>query len=151
MSVAVEAASPREPGVRALVEASHELMRKLFAPEDIYALDIDALGASEIRLFAARDGDAVLGIGALAVRDGYGEIKSMFVDKSARGKGVAADILERLEAEARSLGMDVLKLETGEVLEAAVRLYERSGYVRCGTFGDYLPNTTSVYMEKQLD
>ena len=150
MSVAVEAASPREPGVRALVEASHALMRKLFAPEDIYALDIDALGAAEIRLFAARDGDAVLGIGALAVRDGYGEIKSMFVDKSARSRGVAADILERLEAEARSLGMDVLKLETGEVLEAAVRLYERSGYVRCGAFGDYLPNTTSVYMEKRL-
>ena len=151
MSVAVEAASPQEAEIRALVEESHALMRKLFPPEDIYALDVDALGAAEIRLFAARDGDAVLGIGALAVRDGYGEIKSMFVDPSARGRGVAAGILERLEAEARSLGMDMLKLETGEVLEAAVRLYERSGYVRCGAFGDYLSNTTSVYMEKQLD
>ena len=151
MSVAVEPASPREPEVRALVEASHALMQKLFPPEDIYALDVDALGAAEIRLFAARDGDAVLGIGALAVRDGYGEIKSMFVDPSARGRGVAATILERLEAEAKSLGMDMLRLETGEVLEAAVRLYGRSGYVRCGAFGGYLPNTTSVYMEKQLD
>lgn len=151
MSVAVEAASPQEAEIRALVEESHALMRKLFPPEDIYALDVDALDAAEIRLFAARDGDAVLGIGALAVRDGYGEIKSMFVDPSARGRGVAAGILERLEAEARSLGMDMLKLETGEALEAAVRLYERSGYVRCGAFGDYLPNTTSVYMEKRLD
>ena len=67
----------------------------------------------------------------------------MFVDPSARSRGVAAGILERLEAEARSLGMDMLKLETGEVLEAAVRLYERSG-----AFGGYLPNTTSVYMKK---
>ena len=72
----------------------------------------------------------------------------MFVDPSARGRGVAAGILERLEAEARSLGMDMLKLETGEVLEAVVRLYEHSGYVRCGAFGGYLPNTTSVYMKK---
>ena len=150
MSVAVEAASPQEPEIRALVEASHALMRRLFPPEDIYALDVDALGAADIRLFAARDGDAVLGIGALAVRDGYGEIKSMFVEPSARGRGVAAGILERLEAEAGSLGMDMLKLETGEVLEAAVRLYERSGYARCGAFGDYLPNATSVYMEKRL-
>ena len=70
MSVTIETASPQEPEIRALVEASHALMHKLFPPEDIYALDIDALETADIRLFAARHEDTVLGIGALAVRDG---------------------------------------------------------------------------------
>ena len=38
----------------------------------------------------------------LAVRDGDGEVKSMFVDSSARCGVVATGILERIEAEARS-------------------------------------------------
>ena len=36
---------------------------------------------------------------------------------------------------------------TGESAEVDSQV----GPSRCGAFGDYLPNTTSVYMEKQLD
>lgn len=146
----VEKADPRTPGPRALLEASHALMQASFPPEENYFLDIDELCAPDVIFFAAREGEETLGTGALALKDGYAEVKSMFTDPAARGKGVAASILRALEYTARERQLSMLKLETGDPLKAAVRLYERAGFVRCGIFGDYEPNSSSVYMEKSL-
>lgn len=146
----IEPADPRAPGPRALLSQSHALLQRLFAPEDNYFLDIEALCGDDICFFAARRGGATLGIGALAVRPGYGEIKSMFTDETARGKGVGAALLRRLEAEARARHLPVLRLETAAALDAAIRLYARQGFTRCGRFGDYRPNDVSVFMHKRL-
>ncbi|MFK7938417.1 MAG: GNAT family N-acetyltransferase [Roseovarius sp.] len=146
----VEPGDPRAPGASALLSASHTLMARLFPADDIYALDLDALCAPGIRFFIARDGDQTLGTAALALRDGYGEVKSMFTSEQARGKGVAAALLRQIEDEARSENRAALKLETGEELAAAIRLYERHGFTRCARFGDYAANQTSVYMQKSL-
>jgi putative acetyltransferase len=146
----ITAADPKEPGTRALLEASHALMQSLFPPEDNFFLDIDALCAPDIRFFAAMEGTTCLGTGALALRDGYGEVKSMFVDGAARGQGVAEALLARIEAEARAQALPCLRLETGDRLEAALRLYARHGFVRRGPFGDYPDASSSVFMEKYL-
>ncbi len=146
----IEPADPRAPGPRALLETSHALMRSLYPPEDNFALDIDALHAPDIFFFAARQGGATLGTAALAVREGYGEIKSMFTAPEARGKGVAAALLRQLEDQARALDLPVLRLETGEELAEALRLYRRHGFTRCGIFGAYHPNPFSIFMEKHL-
>lgn len=147
----IEAADPRTPGPRQLLEASHALMVANFPPEDNYFLDIEALCADNIRFFAARDGVITLGTGALALMGSYGEVKSMFTSAAARGKGVAAALLRQIEDQARRENLSALKLETGGILGAAIRLYERHGFTRCGLFGDYSPNQTSVFMEKRLD
>lgn len=146
----VEPADPRAPGPRALLQASHALMQDRFPPEDIYALDIEDLCTPDIHFFAGREGQTVLGIGALTVKDGYGEVKSMFTARQARGKGVAAALLRQIEDQALALDLVLLRLETGAALEAAVRLYARHGFTECDIFGDYQPNTTSLYMEKPL-
>ena len=146
----VEPADPRDAGPRALLEASHALMREMFPPEENYFLEIDELCTPDVRFFAARESATILGTGALAIKDGYGEVKSMFTAEAARGRGVAAAILRAIEDEARAVGLPLLRLETGDPLNAAVRLYERAGFTRCGIFGDYQSNTTSVYMEKTL-
>jgi len=147
----VEPGDPHASDATALLTASHALMMALFPPEDNYALEIDALTAPDIHFYVAREGALLLGTGALAVRDGYGEVKSMYTSPEARGKGVAAALLRQLEDQARDLGLCALKLETGEALDAAVRLYERHGFRRCARFGDYAPNETSVFMEKLLE
>ena len=147
----IELSDPRNPGPRALLEASHALMLATFPPEDNFFLDIEELCADNIHFFSAREGGDVLGTGALVAKDGYAEVKSMFTSESARGKGVAAALLRQLEDQARALGLTALKLETGDELEAAVRLYERHGFTRCGAFGDYPENNSSVFMEKTLD
>jgi putative acetyltransferase len=143
-------ADPKGPGATALLNASHTLMQSLFPPADNFFLDIDALCAPDIRFFAAMEGTTCLGTGALALRDGYGEVKSMFVDEAARGRGVADAILRRIEGEARNLGLAALKLETGNVLHAAHRLYARHGFTPCGPFGDYPNSPSSIFMEKAL-
>ncbi len=146
----VETADPRSPGPRALLESSHALMQALYPPEDNFALDVDDLCAPDIHFFVARDGETTLGTAALVAKDGYGELKSMFTAPEARGKGVAAALLRQIEDQACSLGLTSVKLETGNELASAIRLYERHGYVRCGPFGTYQPAPLSVFMEKPI-
>ena len=125
-------------------------MQELYPPEDNYALDVEELCAPHIHFFAACEEGETLGTGALAVFDGYGEVKSMFTAPAARGKGVAAALLRQIEDQARQLKLPYLRLETGDELAEAVRLYERHGFRRCGIFGSYAPNASSVFMEKPL-
>ena len=147
----IEETDPLGAGPRALLEESHALMRALFPPEENYFLDFEALRGEDIRFFAAREAREVLGTGALALREGYGEVKSMFTSQAARGRGVAAAILRAIEDKARDEGVTLLRLETAAPLEDAVRLYTRAGFARCGIFGEYRPNATSLYMEKRLE
>ena len=144
----VKREEPRE--ARALLEASQAMMLELFTPESNHFLSLDALAAPDITFFVARlDGNAV-GCGALAIRDGYGELKSMFVDPGTRRAGVAAGLLERLEAEAVARGLALLRLETGNLLDAAQALYQRHGFSIRGPFGSYSDHPHSVFMEKRL-
>ena len=148
--IAVEPGDPRAPQVAALLAQSHALMQALFPPEDNFFLDIDALCGPGIRFFVARERETVLGTGALALKDGYGEVKSMFTGEAARGRGVGAALLRAIEDEARAEGLPCLRLETGNVLHAAHRLYERHGFRTRGPFGDYPDARSSIFMEKAL-
>lgn len=148
--IIVEPCDPHHPQATALLQASHALMESLFPSEDNHYLSIDALCEPGIHFFAARTGAEIVGTGAIAERDGYAEVKSMFVAETARGKGVADAILRQLEDQARILGIKSLKLETGNLLEAAHRLYARHGFETCGPFGDYVANETSLFMKKAL-
>jgi len=141
---------PRDAQAAALLKASHALMQSLFPPEDNFFLSIDDLCTPAIRFFVARDGEETLGTGALAIKDGYGEVKSMFTAEIARGRGVAEAILRRIEQEARAEGLPRLMLETGNVLHAAHRLYQRCGFAFRGPFGEYPEAASSVFMEKSL-
>jgi putative acetyltransferase len=146
----VERGDPRDPQVTALLQASHALMESLFPPEDNHYLSIDALCVPEIHFFVAREDETILGCGSVKQMETYGELKSMFTSEAARGKGAASAILDHIEAHARGLGLTELKLETGNVLHAAHKLYAKHGFVLCGPFGDYDLNESSIFMEKPL-
>ncbi|WP_172300216.1 GNAT family N-acetyltransferase [Pseudoruegeria sp. HB172150] len=150
MSLTVTPGDPRDPAATALLQASHTLMQELFPPEDNHYLSIDALCGPGIRFFTATRDGRTLGCAALALRDDYGEIKSMFVAPEARGTGAADALMQALEAEARANTLPLLRLETGDSLHAAHRLYARHGFTECGPFGDYAPGGSSLFMEKPL-
>ncbi len=143
-----------EPGdpdeARHLLEASHAMMLELFDADANHFLSLDALRQPDIRFFVARLDARITGCGALALRDGYGEVKSVFVDPEIRRAGVAGRLMERLELEARAFGLPFLRLETGDLLDAAHALYRRHGFEVCGPFGDYAAHPQSVFMEKRL-
>ena len=146
----VALANPMDEGPAALLAEAQALQAATYAPEHNHALPTEALTADNIRFFAARENGEVIGVGALAIQDGYGEVKSMFTAASARGKGVGAALMRALEDAARDEGLSVLNLETGEELAAAVSLYERAGFTRTGPFGDYADDGVSVFMTKNL-
>lgn len=148
--IVVEQGDPRHPQATVLLRASHALMQALFNPEDNHYLSIDALCAPEVHFFTAREGETLLGTGALKEFEGYGEVKSMFVAESARGRGVADAILRALEDRAAELGLPLMRLETGDVLHAAHRLYARHGFIPRGPFGSYVDSPRSLFMEKRL-
>ena len=55
---------------------------------------------------------------------------------SARGRGVARQVLDTLEAKARELGISTLRLETNKALHEAQALYWKSGYQEVAPFND---------------
>ena len=141
---------PRDPQTAALLAQHHALMQSLFPPEDNFYLDVDALCADHIHFYTARIGDQTLGAGAVALMDDYAEVKSMFTLPAARGKGVAAALLRQIEDTARAAKAPLLKLETGDTLYDAQRLYARHGFTPCVAFGPYTNAASSVFMEKPL-
>jgi putative acetyltransferase len=146
---------PRSPEVRALLTRHLELMYSLSDPEDVFALDVDALTAPHITFVGARDGagGALLGVGALAeIAPGHGELKSMHTAAEARRRGVAGSLLGHLVDLAVDRGYARISLETGsqDGFAAARALYARAGFVECGPFGSYLPNPSSTFMTLDL-
>src|SRR5204862_349086 len=111
------------------------LYPELFAPESP-APSNAPLGAREVYLLAWRDGVAV-GCGALRRVDATtGELRRMFVTRSARREGVARALLARLEADALALGYRRLVLETGVRQKPAMALYRASGWRKIKAYGN---------------
>ncbi|WP_163847334.1 GNAT family N-acetyltransferase [Pseudooceanicola aestuarii] len=149
--ILVEPNDPLSAEASALLDASQALMRRLYTPEQNNFLSHAELAKPDIRFFTARIGTETLGCAALKVFAEYGEVKSFFVTDAARGRGIGAALMRQIEDQARAEGLSLLKLETGDALAAAVRLYSRHGYTRCGPYGDYEENGSSVFMEKTLE
>jgi putative acetyltransferase len=83
----------------------------------------------------ARVDGAAVACGGIGFYDGYAELKRMYAQPSVRGTGVAKALLQQLEAEARDAGLAMIRIETGNLQDAAMRFYERTGYTQCGAFG----------------
>ncbi len=99
---------------------------------------------------AYEDGEAV-GCGAIKeYAEGVAEIKRMFVRPENRGRGNAGQILTELETWAKELNYSGCILETGIKQPEAIRLYQKSGYERIPSYGQYLNVENSVCMKKVI-
>lgn len=122
-------------------------------PEHVFALDLSGLKVPEITVWSVRDSDKVVGIGALkALGDGAGEIKSMRTHPDHLRRGVAAQLLEHIVAEARRRGWRRLSLETGRgpAFEPALALYRQRGFADGAAFSDYKPSAFSQFLHLSL-
>ena len=143
--------TPDQPEVRAMLDKLDAYCAALYPAESNHLMDIASLLEGGVLFLVARDVDgAARGCAALVNRDGYGQIKRMFVDETQRGKGTGRQLLEHLAMFARMAGVRSLMLETGIRQPEAIRLYERFGFTRCEPFGDYRPDPLSLFMVKQL-
>jgi GNAT superfamily N-acetyltransferase len=87
-------------------------------------------------LVARLDAGVVGCIGLLLMPGGLGEVRRVFVEPSARRRGVGAQLMRAVEDEARSSAVTRLRLDTRTGLVEARRLYARHGYREVAPFND---------------
>ena len=77
-----------------------------------------------------RDGTVIGGIGTaeFAGLPNCCELQKLYLDRSARGRGLGYGMIRHIEEAARAMGYGQIYLETHTNLSAAIREYERSGY-----------------------
>ena len=68
------------------------------------------------------------------------EVQKVLVFHAARGRGIGAALMTRVEAEARVHGRTLLFLDTSVGEAGAVKFYERLGYALAGGIPDYAAN-----------
>jgi putative acetyltransferase len=147
-----------EQATRTLIAQHLGGMHEHSPPESVHALGIEALKDPAVTLWSAWVDGEIAGCGALKRLDDdahgarRGEIKSMRVANGFLGKGIGRAILDHIIAEARRSGITSVWLETGSggAFLPAIRLYESSGFARCGPFGSYAADPFSVFMTRRL-
>jgi putative acetyltransferase len=137
----------------ALIDTHATLMLSISPPGSCHFLPIDGLKGDDVTVWQMRDGETLVGCGALKqIDDTHGEIKSMHTLASKRGAGLGRKMLEHILKVARERGYKRLSLETGseQDFRPAVRLYETYGFVECGPFGEYKADPYSLFMTLDL-
>jgi putative acetyltransferase len=150
----IEIDDPARADVYALLDEHLRHMHELSPPESVHALDVSGLQSPEITFWSVREGNELLGCGALKeLGPLHGEIKSMRTPAALRRRGAGRAVLNYILAEARRRGYKRLSLETGpvETFLAAHQLYESVGFKPCGPFGDYKLDPYSVFMTLELE
>jgi putative acetyltransferase len=149
----ISAADFDEPELLDLLRLHARTARAATAPGSAHALDLAALRGADIEVWTIRDGQDLLGVGALQRLPGdQGEIKSMHTVASARRRGVGSAMLTHIIGAAHRHGMTRLSLETGswDFFLPARALYRRHGFIECGPFGKYVADVNSVFMTLDL-
>lgn len=133
---------PIEPGDDAAVAAIiHEVMSSFGACGPGFALSdpevehmSKAYASARTAYFVVEEAGRVIGGAGIAPLAGGDadtcELRKMYFLPAARGRGLGARMLETCLQRARELGFRRCYLETLTGMDAAMRLYERSGFRR---------------------
>jgi ribosomal protein S18 acetylase RimI-like enzyme len=117
----------KSPGRRALENYFRGL---LLVPErELFVARLDGIIVGSAQLVRPSRNNEAQAFGA--------SLMHSFTAPYARGHGLAVMLTSRVEEGARALGYHVLNLDVRETQEAAIRLYERLGYIRWGVHPAY--------------
>ncbi len=150
-AITIRQEDPAQPDIVQLLLNGEANSASLYPAESNHHLPLDALRRPEVCFLVARERSGrALATGAFVRHGDWAEIKRMWVEKDARGRGLSRRVLDELTARASAEGVTILRLETGVVSHAALHLYGTSGFSRRAPFADYQPDPLSVFMEKRL-
>jgi GNAT superfamily N-acetyltransferase len=155
MSISLEQVKTPTQEARELIGELEAELSSVYSTEQRHGLSVDRIFQPDVLFFIARLDGKAAGCGGVAFADELAEVKRIYVRPEARGKKVAQAILAHLEEQSRARGMTRLVLETGDAQHAALRFYEREGFIRCAAFGEYalMPQPAiqrSVFFEKHI-
>lgn len=102
---------------------------------------LPAVASGSGLLFTARQGETIVGTVQVGLKQfpnqpHRGDLKKLLVHRSARDRGVAAQLMAAAEGEALSRGKTLLVLDTATG-SPAERVYQRLGWTAAGIIPDY--------------
>ena len=127
------------------------------AAEDLAAIaaglsnfnDADAGPANRVPLAVlVREGGNLVGGISGYTAWGWLYVQWLWLDDAHRGQGLAAQMLEAAEHEARERGCSAAWIDTFNPV--ALRVYERAGYVPFGALEDFPAGRTRKFLQKKL-
>ena len=106
------------------------------------------------RLIMAVTSEQAMGCAALhRIDEQVCELKRMFVLPQFRGQGVGKALARKIIENARTMGYECIRLDTGNFWTAAIQLYESLGFQRIEPSNDVLEGLrkVSIFMELRLN
>ena len=108
------------------------LAQEIFTmPWSVNAFAALAEDKNSIFFVAEEDGQIIGGCGLTHILD-EGDIHNVMVASAYRGRGIAVRMMEKLLNEGAAQGIDAFTLEVRVSNEAAIRVYEKLGFVSEG-------------------
>lgn len=140
------------PDLTALIAQLDAYQESLYPAESNHLVDLTQLAPESVIVLLIRDAQQLaVGCGAIVLdKQGFGEMKRVYIDPTHRGQMLGERLLEALESEALRRDCHTVRLETGIHQHAAVKLYTRGGYQTRCAFAPYKPDPLSLFMEKLL-
>lgn len=90
--------------------------------------DIEANYSSGFFDVLIEDGRVIGTVGVCQIGEGVCELRKMYLERNARGRGLGRRMLEHACSRARKLGFKIMELETAGVLKEAIALYTAAGF-----------------------
>ena len=140
----------RDEAFRSLVQQLDADLDDRYGDQQDFYGQFNALDAIK-QVVVAYSGEEPIACGAIKAFDEQSmEVKRMYVQKSARGQGVATQVLAELETWAKALGYMNCVLQLADNQPEALALYEKNGYAQTENFGQYIGDENSICMRKAL-
>lgn len=147
-----------DPRLAGLATAGQQEVALRYAENPEHGFAQPPLSPATIWLLLLGDEGAALGCVAVqpvshtlpGAADDVGEVKRLYVDPAARGRGHSRTLMTEAEQVAGRAGYRALQLETGLRQPEAIALYRNLGYEQIDPYGHYRDSPESVCFHKTL-
>lgn len=149
--VSISPADPASPAANSIMAALWDEIQKRYGFEAPMPFSVAAFTGPRSQFWLAFINDQPVGSIAISpLSDTEAELDMMYVAPSARGTGIAHELLMHLEAFAREKNFELIKLRTGTPQPEAIRFYDKEGFSPTPVYGKWMGDDTALCLEKKL-